>query len=75
MELYFKYIHCYCYDCMKTIVETTNPPNYNPINISDMYFEGKPPNLMTIKFSCYTVRICISVNDIVWKIRKAQVHR
>ena len=25
------------------------------VNISDMHFETKPPNLMTINFSCYTV--------------------
>jgi len=28
-----------------------------PVNISDMHFEVKPPNLMTVKFSCFTVCI------------------
>ena len=30
-----------------------------PVNISDMHFKGKPPNLMTVKFSRYTVDNCV----------------
>ena len=42
------------YNHTKAIVETTNLSNYNPsilVNISDMHFECKSPNLMTVNFS------------------------
>ena len=39
------------YDCTKTTVKTTYLSNY----ISDMHFEGEPPNLMTANFPHYTV--------------------
>ena len=42
------------YDCMKTEV-VDQPVRLKPINISDMHFEGKPLNLMTVKASRYVV--------------------
>ena len=53
--LYFKYISIVtAYDRTKTIVDDQSV-KLKPVNISHTHFKGKPPNLMTVKFSRYTV--------------------
>ena len=52
--LYFKYIIVTAYDRTKTIADDQSV-KLKPVNISHMHFEGKLPNLMTVKFSRYTV--------------------